>query len=285
MDAKRVPTDQPMPAERTYDLAALTDKGTERPHNEDACGLAFESGACAVLAVADGVSGNEGGETASAKAVEVLLRSFGEQGAQAPALKRLGRAIQQANIEVYELALAVPELRGMATTLTAAAIDGGTLAAVHVGDSRLYLLRDGVLSQLSKDHTVTGEQVRLGLMSEEKARKDPRRSVLTKSLGRELIVAADRFTAPLRQGDALLLCSDGLCNVLPEAEIAALLGDQELGAAATCRALLDAANRLGTYDNLTAAVARLTGPLPAAVEAKGLGERLRSLVGSLRRSR
>lgn len=266
---------------RPFELAALTDVGTERGHNEDACGFRYQGEGCGVIAVADGVSGSEGGEAASSKAVEVLLRSFAEQGTGVPVPKRLARAAQQANIEVYELALAVPELRGMATTLTAAAIDGGVLSAVHVGDSRLYLLREGALSQLSKDHTVTGEQVRLGLMSEARARTDPRRSILTKSLGRELIVAIDRLAVPLRQGDALLLCSDGLSNVLEDAELASLLGAAgEAGAA--CRALVEAANRRGTYDNLTAAVARVTGALPPEPEAAGLGARLLRLVGARR---
>jgi protein phosphatase len=263
------------------ELAALTDQGTERPHNEDACGHWLESASSGVVAVADGVSGSAGGEVASSKAIEVLLRAYREIGPGVPVAKRLGRAVQQANIEVYELALAVPELRGMATTLTAAAIDRGRLAAVHVGDSRLYLLRDGLLRQLSRDHSFTAEQVRLGLMTEERARVDPRRAVLTESLGRALIVAADRFTAPLQQGDALLLCSDGLCNVLEDEALAALLQQHgEAGAQACCRALIESANRLGTYDNLSAAVVRQTGPVPPQPEPPGPLDRLLQLVGA-----
>src|SRR5262245_13251341 len=155
------------------ELAAVSDAGTEREVNEDHCGSFVESPHCGLVAVADGVSGYEGGETASRTAIEVLLRSYREQAASLSPAKRLYRAVQQANIEVYELALVVPELRGMATTLTAVAIDGVQLAAAHVGDSRLYLARAGEIVQLTKDHTVVAERRRLRLLSAERARTHP----------------------------------------------------------------------------------------------------------------
>src|SRR5512140_3587412 len=105
------------------DLAALTDVGTERNHNEDACGTLAEGPGCAVLVVADGVSSAAGGEEASALAVEATLRAFREGPATAPAATRLYRAVQQANIEIYDRAMVVPELRGMTTTLTAVAVE------------------------------------------------------------------------------------------------------------------------------------------------------------------
>lgn len=257
-----------------FEIAALTEVGTEREHNEDFCGTLPGGAAPGVIVVADGVSGSEGGETASRMAVESTLRSFTEQGEGIAAAKRLARAVQTANIEVYELALTVPELSGMATTLTAVTLDRGALSVVHVGDSRLYLLREGTLTQLTKDHTVAAEQVRLGVLSEARARKHPGRSVLTRSLGRELIVSLDRISLSARQGDSLLLCSDGLYNVLGDEEIASLLR-LPVSARDACRALIDAANARGTFDNVTAAVARVRGDLPAPREPAGFRALLR----------
>lgn len=242
------------------DAAALTDVGTERDHNEDACGVLVD-GAAVVVVVADGVSSAAAGEVASRMAVDVVLRAYREEPADRPAGQRLYRAVQQANIEIHDRALVVPELRGMATTLTAAAVERGALTAVHVGDSRLYLVRGGRPVQLTKDHTVAAERARVGLLSKDRARVHPDRSVLTRSVGRELIVSRDRIAQPLAGGDALVACSDGLYNVLGDGEIADIVGD--LGAADACRALVDAANARGTGDNLTAAVIRVAGGAPA----------------------
>jgi protein phosphatase len=258
------------------EAAALSDVGTERENNEDSCATLADGATRVVVAVADGVSSYEAGETASRKAVEATLRSFAEQAAHVPAGKRLVRAVQQANIDVYDMAIVVPELRGMATTLTAVAIDRGELTAAHVGDSRLYLVRDGKPIQLSKDHTVAAERMRMGLLSEKKAREHPDRSTLTRSLGRELIVAADRIITTVAQGDVVIVCSDGLYNVLGDDEMVAVVGD--LGPEAACRALIDTANARGTIDNLTAAVVRVTGATPR-VEPVGLGARFRRLLG------
>jgi PPM family protein phosphatase len=257
-----------------YDVAALSDVGTERDHNEDACATIVDEPGRAVVVVADGVSGAAGGEVASAMAVEVVLRAYREDAAGS-AGQRLYRAVQQANIEIYDRAVAVPELRGMATTLTAIALDGGDLTAVHVGDSRLYLVRGGEITQLTKDHTVAADKVRYGLMSAEKARSHPDRAVLTRSVGRELIVSRDRLGRPVERGDVLVLCSDGLHNVLDDAEIARLCAAP---ADEACRALVAAANARGTADNLTAAVVRiLAAPPPRRDPQGGFAAALRGL--------
>ena len=259
-----------------FDIAAYSDVGTERGHNEDACGtLAAAGGVVAV--VADGVSSGAAGEEASQKAVEVTLRSFEEQG-QAVALgKRLVQSVQQANIEIYDRALVVPELRGMSTTVTALALEGGELVAAHVGDSRLYLVREGRATQLTKDHTVTAERVRLGVLSEKRARFHPDRSTLTRSLGRELIVAVDRLSTRVRQDDVLIVCTDGLYNVLEPEEMVEVLSRQ--GAHSASRSLVEAANARGTPDNVTAAVVRVVGAVPAPPAPTGLMGRLRGVFG------
>src|SRR5580693_10214917 len=167
-------------------FATLSDCGTERGNNEDACGTYVANPTHVVLAVADGVSGEEGGEIASRAAVDVTLRAYKESPASWGPLRRLYRAAQQANIEIHDRALVVTELRRMSTTLTAIAVDGGMLHAAHVGDTRLYLIRGGTISQKTKDHTVAANRQRLGLMSAKRARNHPERSTLTRSVGREL---------------------------------------------------------------------------------------------------
>lgn len=259
------------------EVAALTDVGTEREHNEDRCGQLLESPGCGLLVVADGVSSAEAGETASQTAVDATLKTFREQPPGTATPKRLYRAVQQANIEVYDLATVVPELRGMTTTLTAVVVDRGELTAAHVGDSRLYLLREGRLTQLTKDHTVAGEKSRMGLMSKSRARESPDKSVLTRSLGRELIVPIDRLSNRVYRGDTLLVCSDGLYNVLDEHELARLLADGDAGSA--CRRLVETANGRGTLDNLSAAVLRVLDGPERPNGSPGLGGRLRALFG------
>jgi protein phosphatase len=256
------------------EVASVTDVGTEREHNEDRCGHLLEAGERALVVVADGVSSAEAGETAAQTAVDAMLRTFVEQPVGTATPKRLFRAAQQANIEVYDLATVVPELRGMTTTLTAVAVDRGELAAAHVGDSRLYLLREGQLVQLTKDHTVAGERSRLGILSGRR-RSHADSSVLTRSLGRELIVPIDRLSNRLYAGDALLVCSDGLYNTLEEAEMAALTGEGT--AEEACRRLIDTANRRGTLDNLSAAILRVVEGPPRPANGVGLGGKLRSM--------
>jgi protein phosphatase len=263
-----------------FEIAAISDVGTEREHNEDRCAFQADSATSAIVTVADGVSGNVAGAVASSTAVEAAMRTWTEDAALRIE-RRLQRAVQQANIAVYDMGVVVPELRGMATTLTALAIDRGEAMAAHVGDCRLYLVRGGRTTQLTKDHTVVGERVRLGVMSEERARNHPGRSTLTRCLGRELIVAIDRISTPLAQGDLLIVCSDGLYNVLDDAELEPLT--RGLAATAACRRLIDEANERGTADNLTAAVVRMTGAVPGGNGERrsggfGLGARVRRLV-------
>jgi len=264
-------------SDAAFDIFALSDVGTNRPDNEDSCGFFIESPDQVIFAVADGMGGYEGGEVASSMAIEITLRGWQESPHEWGAAKRLSRAVQQANIEIHNRALAVPELRMMGTTLTAVVVDHGSLAAAHVGDCRLYLIRRHRILQLTKDHTVTGERVRMGLLSDEAARFHPERSMLTRNVGHELIVSVDRISMPLIRGDRLLLCSDGLYNVLRDPEIELIARDQRCSD--TARLLIDSANERGTADNLTVAVFSMmaeTGLTPAPT---GWRERFRRLLG------
>jgi serine/threonine protein phosphatase PrpC len=258
----------------TFELGLLSDLGTTRSNNEDFCGHFVEAPDAVVFAVADGVGGYEGGEVASKMAIEVTIQAYRESPREWGASKRLHRAVQRANIEVYNFASTVPELRRMATTLTAVAIENGVLNATHIGDCRLYLMRGGSITQVSKDHTVVGERVRMGLMSEERAKNHPDRSALMRSLGRELIVSIDRITLPLRKGDEVILCSDGLYNVLESHDLMSLT--REFSAQEACEKLIRNANHRGTHDNITVALFRQLAETPDT-PPMGLLGRLKNL--------
>jgi protein phosphatase len=246
-------TSNPEPFE--IEMAALSDAGTERGHNEDHCGKYIKSKTCGLIAVADGMATMEGGELASQRAILALMRSFRELAPGLTQTQRLVRAARSANYEIYDMAVIVPQLRGMSTTLTAVSVTDGELTAAHVGNSRVYLLRDGYINQLSKDHTVaaeaaeaTGHYVLKGS------------DVLTRSLGRELLVPIDLFELDLVKGDVVVLCTDGLTRVFEDLEIAEKV--KGLNAATACRKLIDQANAIGTLDNVTAAVVRVIGETP-----------------------
>lgn len=268
---------EPAPSAGIFDLALLSDVGTDRPDNEDCCGHLIDSPDAAVFAVADGIGGYEGGEVASSMAIELTLQAWRDSPASWGAAKRLARAVQFANIEIHNRALAVPELRRMGTTLTAVAIDKGMLAAAHVGDCRLYLARRHTITQLTKDHTMVAEKVRMGLLTAERARNHPERSMLVRSIGQELIVSVDRISIPLVQGDRLILCSDGLHNVLRDSELEHMTRD--LNAAAACRALVETANQRGTADNLTVAVFMMLADTGLAPTSPGWRARLGRIFG------
>ncbi len=255
----------------------LSHVGTSRPNNEDSCGHYVESAVSVVFAVADGVGGYEGGEIASRMAIDITLEAYRESPIAWGASKRLHCAIQRANIEIHDKALTVPELRRMATTLTAVAVDKGMLSAVHVGDCRLHLIRNSKLTQISKDHTIVADRVRMGVMSTEGAKNHPERGMLLRSLGHELIASVDRISMPLLERDRLILCSDGLYHVIESHELEALTRDCD--AEVGCRRLIDTANERGTADNLTCAVFKMTAPTSHIPSSGGWRDRLRGLFG------
>jgi protein phosphatase len=251
--------DRVEPVDGPLRCGALSDVGTERAVNEDACGTYVESPTHVLVVVADGVSGEEGAAIASRSAVDVTLRTYAESPVAWGPSKRLYRAVQQANIDIHDRALVVTELRRMSSTLTAAVIDGPTVHAAHVGDTRLYTIRGGEIVQRTKDHTLAASRRRFRRASAPLRHDHPDRSILTRSLGRELIAAVDRITFPVAAGDMLVVCSDGLYTVLEDPEILAIAASTT--APDACRALLDAANARGTSDNVTAAVVQVTGEI------------------------
>jgi protein phosphatase len=265
----------PPSVEQAFELALLSDVGKTRPDNEDSCGHFIEGPDSVVFAVADGVGGYEGGEIASRMAIDITLEAYRESPPEWGAAKRLYRAITRANIGIHDKALTVPELSRMATTMTAVAVEKGMLAAVHIGDCRLHLVRHSQISVVTKDHTVIGERVRMGLMTEASARIHPDRGTLLRSLGRELIASIDRITLPLMERDRLILCSDGLYNVLEAKELESITRDVD--AETACRNLVNTANNRGTADNLTCAVFRMTSHTGHTASTGGWRDRLRGL--------
>ena len=239
----------------------LTDVGCVRVENEDAVGFwPHDDGL--LFAVADGLGGEAAGEVASGLALEVLGREMERAPGTWPLTKRLRRAVQQANLEIHTKAITVPDLRRMGTTLTATAVVGGSLVAAHVGDCRLLRLRDGKLTQLTKDHSWVGEQMQYGLLSAEEARTHPRRHILNRCLGRELIVGIDVLSTDVRPGDVLAQMSDGVHAFLPEAEILEILRAHPPEDA--CQTLVRRGRETGGEDNLSVqVVAILDCPPPS----------------------
>lgn len=260
----------------TFDLALRSHAGTRRPDNQDACGRCDEAPDRTLFVVADGVGGYEGGQEASRLAVDVTLDAFRASPLAWGPEKRLARAVQQANIAIHDRSLIVTELRHMRTTVTAVVVDERELYAAHVGDCRLYLVRDGIALQLTKDHTVAAERTRLGLVRPDATAERAARSTLTRCLGSDLIVALDRISRTLQSNDVLITCSDGVHNMLAEGELCALT---EAGSAEeACGAILDAANAKGAPDNVTAAVLRMAHDL-APQERPSLRDRLARMIG------
>jgi protein phosphatase len=221
-----------------------SDVGRGRPDNEDSFLAEDEDG---LYAVADGMGGHRAGEVASATAIETLKAAY--LGGH-----HLDEAVEAANAAVFAKAADDDALRGMGTTLTAIALEGDSTALLgHVGDSRAYLLRDGALTQVTDDHSLVEQLVREGRLSPEEAHHHPQRAIITRALGVDAQVEVDTYRVDLRPGDRLLICSDGLTNMLPDDTIAVTLrrhADPQQAA----ETLVDMANQAGGDDNITVVV-------------------------------
>src|SRR3954447_24841669 len=234
---------------RVADWFSKSHTGRQRRANEDSVYARSP-----LFVIADGMGGAQAGEVASGLAVETLAQGLpdGEGTVQ----DRLADRVVEANAAIYEKSRTSMERAGMGTTLTAAYVDADEAAIAHVGDSRAYLFRDGTLRRLTDDHSLVEEFRRQGKLTEEEARDHPQKSIITRALGPEPFVEVDRQTLPLRDGDVLLLCSDGLTGMITEEAVRNLLADgatlEESG-----KALVDAANDAGGRDNITVVLFRV----------------------------
>jgi protein phosphatase len=228
-----------------------TDKGLVRKENEDAFCIEKDLG---LLAIADGMGGHASGEVASKMAIEILRESFKKGGEPLP--ERLSSGVKLANRAIYEAAQSQSQLNGMGTTLTALQLEGNRLSIAHVGDSRAYLIRGGVIEQITDDHTIVSEQVARGMMTREEAARSDMRSILSRALGIGPEVKVDVEGLTVSEDDKLLLCSDGLSELVSEDEM--LLEVQSSNRPATvCNELVNLANQRGGEDNITVIVAYL----------------------------
>ena len=233
--------------------AGLTDVGRVRTGNEDAFVVRVEA---RVFAVADGMGGHAAGEVASRMASDTIAALEVPAPATAEALRQgLLRAVTTANHAILYDGERQPERAGMGTTLTAIAItaDCREVACAHIGDSRLYLMRGGRLTQLTHDHTWVQDQVDSGTLTTVQARAHPLASVLTRSLGSFDDVMIDSFTAPVEPGDRYVLCTDGLTGLISD-ELVLKTVAQASTPDGACRLLIAAANEAGGRDNITAIV-------------------------------
>jgi len=234
-----------------------TDKGLSRKNNED--NLCLDPGT-GLFAVADGVGGAASGEVASRVAMEVLrdhirmTAPHNENRLDGPdrteGLKRITAGIRLANKAVWDASKNDPALRGMGTTLAAVMIEGSWMGIAHVGDSRVYLIRAGVMTQLTEDHSLVAEQVKAGLITKEDAEVSSMRNVITRALGQEGAIDVDTSEIALMDGDRVVLCTDGLTTMVPDRSIlSTVLSHDNPGE--SCSALVDLANKGGGRDNIT----------------------------------
>lgn len=247
---------------RVVDFAAASDVGRVRKANEDSYFVRSP-----LFVVADGMGGAQAGEVASQIAAEAFKQPLDE--ALAPE-KRMAAVVQTANEQIHDKSVSDPEFQGMGTTITALLLGDDELTIAHVGDSRAYRLRDGELTRLTQDHSLVGEMVRRGAITEAEAEVHPQRSILTRALGPERTVEVDTLSHGVKDGDVYLICSDGLTGMVADARIA-----EELGSNKSAREIADTlireANNNGGVDNITAVVFKTSGgstrPAPPSADA------------------
>ena len=253
----------------TLTMAGLTDPGRLRPHNEDCIVLHPEIG---LVVLADGMGGHNAGEVASRLAVDVMTRHCVSALAAEPdpaaghdsepcgrERDALHGAIEAANIAIHEMAHHNPECAGMGSTVVAALFQDDALCVAHVGDSRLYRLRDGRIELLTEDHSVVQELLNRGLFTPEQARQSVSKNIVTRALGVEARVQTDLSAHTTEPGDLYLLCSDGLNDVLTDMQIERLLAAHGADPNAAARRLVDAANQSGGPDNVSVILVRTDG--------------------------
>ena len=259
------------------ELANLTDVGCERTENEDSFCYAEPESDEELLArgrlvvIADGMGGQEGGQIASGIAVDTVREVFlnGPAGDPATALES---AYQSAHFAIQNYAREHPELTGMGTTCTSAVLHGGHLTYGHVGDSRLYLLRNGSIGRLTRDQSYVQHMVEIGVISAEEAATHPSRNILTSALGAATTVEADFAEAPIRleSSDLLLFCTDGLHGLVSDDEMLAVATENSPREA--CVKLVDLAKSRGGPDNITIQIVRIDGaPVAYSEDAAGAG--------------
>jgi serine/threonine protein phosphatase PrpC len=243
-----------------YSAAAVSDRGRKRASNEDAFGYSIEHG---VYLVCDGMGGAAAGEVASSLAVDEMMRLLTNRTPEEPLQAVIEKAINAANDAIFSRSQSNSKLNGMGTTLVALVAEERRIHVLNIGDSRCYRMRAGHLEQISQDHSLVDEQVRLGRMTPAEAQRSPLRNVITRALGTQSRVTPDVFVLEAEPGDLFLLCSDGLIREVTDAKIEFLLSAElpsaGLSLADLCNQLVDAANQAGGGDNITCLLLHVGG--------------------------
>ncbi|MGA7339141.1 MAG: Stp1/IreP family PP2C-type Ser/Thr phosphatase [Terracidiphilus sp.] len=235
-----------------YTAAAVSDLGRKRSSNEDAFGYSVEHG---VYVVCDGMGGAAAGEIASSLAVDEIMRLLAGGSAAGTPRANAERAVAAANHAIYSRAQRNHKLSGMGTTMVMLIAEERRVSILNIGDSRGYRLRDCRLEQITLDHALVEEQVRLGRMSRAEALRSPLKNVITRALGTQSQVTPDAFELEAEPGDLFLLCSDGLTRELSDSLIQSLLCI-DLPLDELCARLVGAANKAGGHDNITGLLVR-----------------------------
>lgn len=266
---------------KALEMVARTDPGRVRSHNEDAV---FFDANVGVAILADGMGGYNAGEVASGMAVTLLSTNFMRDIPQyspdssgfsslSSAGELLAQQVSQANMAIFNTAQNQPQYAGMATTLVAAWFYDNRLLVGHLGDSRLYRLRGDRLEQLTRDHSLLQEQLDSGMITLEEARFSENRNLVTRGLGVDPEIETEIHDYEVEKGDIVLLCSDGLSDMVTNEQITSILQQNrnELALAADC--LIQVANDHGGRDNISVVLVKVQGRYPAP---KGWWQKLRS---------
>lgn len=263
------------------ELAYCSDTGRVRDHNEDSIAVDAELG---LVVLADGMGGYQAGEVASDLAVKTIMANLSEHLPNLPAEKReyinnnrnlhhssilLEQAVLAANRIIFEASETEIQYQGMGTTVVAALFSPEFISIAHVGDSRLYRLRNAILAPITVDHSVLQELIECGFFTPEQARHSPNRNLVTRALGVSDAVSVDVQEQPLQNGDIYLLCSDGLNDMLEDGEMQQILNLPE-SLNQLAQRLVDAANEQGGEDNISVLLAR--PHLSSKIDASAVAE-------------
>lgn len=237
----------------------LTDIGLKRENNEDAISLPLENEGIKLFILADGMGGAKAGEKASQLAVQTIrdyirLNFIKIERTKEEIEELIRKSMVEANRKIFELSLEYQEYNGMGTTVIVVLIYRGRLYIGHVGDSRVYRLRQSVLRQLTKDHSYVQELLRQGSITIEEAKNHPQKNILLKALGCDRDIVPDVITKGFVKGDMLLICSDGLTNMVEDKEIYEIIMKNSFDLKVACKLLIDKANENGGNDNVSAII-------------------------------
>ena len=252
-------------------VVRLSHVGMVREHNEDSVASDLSIG---LVLLADGMGGYKAGEVASEIAVLMIAAEVTEalqnksrlyfmDNSLLPESNILQNAVQKTNAAIYQASQYYADCAGMGTTLVAGIFVNNQLVLGHIGDSRMYRMRGGILTQLTEDHSWVQEQINAGLLSVEDAKRSKSKNLVTRALGIELNVELTLQELDVEVNDIYLMCSDGLSDLLGEVEIAEILTDANGNIDAAAEKLIQAANDMGGIDNISVVITKIEKPFPA----------------------